>query len=295
MWHYPILDPVAINLGPLKIHWYAISYLVGIGLFWWVLRTRTRSHPSPAVFTAAELADIIFYGMLGVLLGGRLGSVLFYGWEALVADPWSVLRIWEGGMSFHGGLIGVIVSMVVYARRRAGTRRSFFEITDFLAPAAPLGLGCGRLGNFMNTELPGRVADAGLLPWAVIYPGDTVARHPSSLYQALLEGPLLFAILWLYSRSARPRMAISGLFLLGYGSLRTFSEFYREPDPHMGYQAVLVWAFPPVRFPVEYSPEQLPAQMAGLALSAGQLLSMPMMLIGVLLLAWGYAKNRHHR
>ncbi len=267
MWHYPEINPVAISLGPVSIHWYAISYLVGIALAWWLLRERTKL---PHVgFNDKSLSDLAFYAVLGVLLGGRLGYVLFYGWSNLMADPWSGLRIWQGGMSFHGGLIGVLVAIAIFNRRYAERYgRRFFETTDFIAPAVPLALGAGRIGNFVNAELPGRLAEiegSGTLPWTVIYPGELVARHPSSLYQALLEGPVLFALLWFFSRKARPPMTVSGVFLLGYGGLRIFSEFFREPDSHLGF--ILMGK-----------------------ITAGQLLSMPMVLLGVFLLVYGYRK-----
>ncbi len=255
MWQYPEMDPVAISVGPVSIHWYAVTYLVGIALAWWLLTARSKS---PHIgFNDKQLSDIAFYAVLGVLLGGRLGYVLFYGWANLLADPLSALRIWQGGMSFHGGLLGVLVAVAIYSRRYG---RGFFEITDFIAPAIPLGLGCGRIGNFVNGELPGRVAE---VPWAVIYPGELLARHPSSLYQALLEGPVLFALLWFFSRKAKPPMTVSGMFLLGYGSLRIFSESFREPDSHLGF--ILLGQ-----------------------VTAGQLLSLPMALLGVVLLVYGY-------
>lgn len=257
MWQYPHLDPVALSLGPLKIHWYAVSYLVGIGLVWWTTLIRIRVHRHP--WSRDAIADLLFYSVLGLILGGRLGYVLFYGFAGLVADPLSALRIWEGGMSFHGGLIGAVIGALLYGRKHG---RGLFEMTDLFAPSIPLALGCGRIGNFVNGELPGRVTD---MPWGVVHMGETVARHPSSLYQAALEGPLLFAILWLYARKPRQPMAASALFLLGYGCLRLFSELFREPDPHIGF--VLLGA-----------------------VTAGQLLSLPMVLAGVLLFA--YAKNR---
>jgi phosphatidylglycerol:prolipoprotein diacylglycerol transferase len=255
MWHYPEIDPVAIALGPVQVHWYALSYLVGIGLVWLLLRYRIRR--DRLTWTADDLADLVFYAVLGVILGGRIGYMLFYGMENLVADPLSALKVWQGGMSFHGGLLGVLAGIYFFGRRRG---RRFFEITDFIAPAIPLALGSGRIGNFINAELPGRVSD---LPWAVIYPGDIVARHPSSLYQAILEGPVLFMILWLFAMRTRPEMSVSGLFLLGYGSLRMISETFREPDSHIGY---LLFE----------------------GVTAGQLLSLPMALIGTGMLIYSY-------
>ena len=227
MWHYPEMDPVAVSLGPVSIHWYAISYLVGIGLVWWTLKYRAGVHRLK--WTDKDVSDIIFHAVLGVLLGGRFGYMLFYGLDNLVGDPVSALRIWEGGMSFHGGLAGGLLAVAFFARQRGV---GFFEVTDFIAPAIPLALGCGRIGNFINAELPGRVTE---LPWALIHQGETVGRHPSSLYQAMLEGLVLFALLWVFARKPRPIMAISGMFFLGYGSLRIFSEFFREPDRHIGF------------------------------------------------------------
>lgn len=255
MWHYPALDPVAVSLGPVSIHWYAISYLIGIGLVWWTLQLRARRYDLK--WTDNEIADMVFFGVVGVLLGGRIGYVLFYGFDNLIHDPLSALKIWRGGMSFHGGLLGVLLGVYVYARRRGF---KFFQVTDFIAPSVPLALGCGRIGNFINTELPGRVTE---VPWAVIFPGEAVGRHPSSLYQAMLEGPVLFVLLWLFASKKRPMMVTSGLFLLGYGSFRIFSEFYREPDAHMGF-LIFDWV------------------------TAGQLLSLPMVLLGVLFMAIGY-------
>ncbi len=259
MWHYPSFDPVAISLGPVSIKWYAISYLVGIALIWWLLGIRNRQLAKP--WSQEALSDIVFYAVLGAILGGRVGYMLFYGTSSLLADPIVIFKVWQGGMSFHGGLLGVLIATFVYARRY---RRRFFEVTDFVAPAIPLALGCGRIGNFINGELPGRIAE---VPWAVIYPGDIVARHPSSLYQAVLEGPVLFALLWLFSRKPRPEMAVSGLFLTGYGSLRVFSEFFREPDSHIGYIA-FNW------------------------MTEGQLLSLPMILFGMMLMVAGYRRTR---
>ena len=271
MWHYPEMDPVAISLGPVNIHWYAISYLVGIALAWWLLLGRTKGPLAP--FTEKTLSDLVFYIVLGLMLGGRLGYLLFYGWSQLLLDPWSGFRIWQGGMSFHGGLIGALVAVAIFNRSRPGKGffDDFFKVTDFIAPAAPLALGAGRIGNFVNVELPGRavaVDGSSTVPWAVIYPGELIARHPSSLYQALLEGPVLFAMLWVFTRRARPAMTVSGLFLLGYASLRIFSEFFREPDAHLGF--ILLDK-----------------------ITAGQLLSMPMLLLGFFLLVYGYQVYGH--
>ena len=255
MWHYPNLDPVAISLGPISIHWYAISYLVGIGLVWWTLGYRNRHYASG--YSDEEVSDLVFFAVLGVLLGGRIGYMLFYGMENLLANPASALRVWEGGMSFHGGLIGVLLGVLWFARK---TGRTFFQITDFIAPSIPIALGCGRIGNFINAELPGRVTE---VPWGLVYPGEVVARHPSSLYQAMLEGPVLFVLLWVFAMKPRPVMAVSGLFLLGYGLLRIFSETFRLPDSHLGF----------VLF------DQV---------TQGQLLSLPMVLLGAGFIAYSY-------
>ncbi len=255
MWHYPNLDPVAISLGPISIHWYAISYLVGIGLVWWTLGYRNRHYASG--YSDEEVSDLVFFAVLGVLLGGRIGYMLFYGMENLLANPASALRVWEGGMSFHGGLIGVLLGVLWFARK---TGRTFFQITDFIAPSIPIALGCGRIGNFINAELPGRVTEA---PWGLVYPGEVVARHPSSLYQAMLEGPVLFVLLWVFAMKPRPVMAVSGLFLVGYGLLRIFSETFRLPDSHLGF----------VLF------DQV---------TQGQLLSLPMVLLGAGFIAYSY-------
>lgn len=255
MWHYPNLDPVAISLGPISIHWYAISYLVGIGLVWWTLGYRNRHYASG--YSDEEVSDLVFFAVLGVLLGGRIGYMLFYGMENLMANPASALRVWEGGMSFHGGLIGVLLGVLWFARK---TGRTFFQITDFIAPSIPIALGCGRIGNFINAELPGRVTE---VPWGLVYPGELVARHPSSLYQAMLEGPVLFVLLWVFAMKPRPVMAVSGLFLVGYGLLRIFSETFRLPDSHLGF----------VLF------DQV---------TQGQLLSLPMVLLGAGFIAYSY-------
>lgn len=258
MWRYPEIDPVAISLGPIGIHWYAISYLAGIGLAWWTMGIRRQRQKRP--WSPEQVSDLIFYGVLGVILGGRTGYMLFYNFDALLDHPLSLFKIWQGGMSFHGGMLGVIVAIWVFGRRY---NRSFLEIADFVTPSIPLGLGCGRLGNFVNAELPGRVTD---VPWAVQFPGESVARHPSSLYQFFLEGPLLFAILWWYAAKPRPEMATSGMFLIGYGVFRFISEFFRAPDPHIGFVA-FHW------------------------LTTGQLLSLPMIVIGMGFIAYSYRYN----
>lgn len=251
---YPQIDPVAIHLGPVKVHWYGLMYLVGFVLFWWFGKVRARRDDTPV--SPAQISDLLFYGMLGVILGGRLGYTLFYNLPHFLADPLIVFRIWEGGMSFHGGLLGALIAMWVY-QRRFGI--GFWPIMDFVAPLVPLGLGAGRIGNFINAELWGRPTD---LPWAMVFPGGgPLPRHPSQLYEALLEGLVLFAILWLYSARPRPAGAVSGVFLVAYGVFRFAVEFAREPDAHIGYLA-FGW------------------------LTMGQVLTLPMILFGLGLLVW---------
>ncbi len=220
-------DPVAIQIGPLAVRWYGIMYLVGFAAAWWLGHRRAARPGSPV--TPAQIDDVIFYGALGVILGGRLGYMLFYGRQQLADHPLSILRIWEGGMSFHGGLIGVTLATMLCAR---GFRMRFLPLMDFVAPLVPIGLGAGRVGNFINGELWGKPTD---LPWAVIV--DGVARHPSQLYEALLEGVVLFAALWGFSSRPRPTLSVAGLFLLLYGLARFAVEFVRLPDAHIGYLA----------------------------------------------------------
>ncbi len=226
---HPQFDPVALSLGPLAVRWYGLMYLAAFLQFWWLGRYRIRAHPqlSKAGWTVPQLDDLLFYGMLGVIVGGRLGQVLFYEPGYYFAHPLEILAVWKGGMSFHGGFLGVLVAMGLYARK---TGRTWFEIMDFVAPLVPLGLAAGRVGNFINGELWGRVADPSL-PWAMVFPqADNLPRHPSQLYQAGMEGVALFALLWLYSAKARPRAAVSGVFLAGYGVFRFVAEYFRNPD-----------------------------------------------------------------
>ena len=258
MWNYPEIDPVAVSLGSLKIHWYGITYLVGLALAWWLASVRARK---TAQWSEEQVSDLIFYGAVGIILGGRIGYMIFYGWQGLLDDPISIFKVWQGGMSFHGGMLGVFVALYVFGRK---TRSGFFAVSDFIAPLVPLGLGMGRLGNFINAELPGRVTE---VPWALIYPGDSVGRHPSSLYQFALEGPLLFAILFTYSLKTRPRMAVSGLFLIGYAGIRITSEFFREPDAHLQFIA-FGWV------------------------TMGQALSVPMLICGIALMWYAYTHNQ---
>jgi len=250
---YPNIDPLAFSIGPLKVHWYGLMYLFGFIGAWIYGIQRTKREDLD--WTRRQVEDVIFFGALGVILGGRLGYTLFYGWDAFIDNPLSIFYIWKGGMSFHGGMLGVFLAMLIYARSNG---RPFFEVTDFIAPWVPIGLGAGRIGNFINGELVGRVADPDL-PWAMVFPFvDQLPRHPSQLYQALTEGLLFFLILWWYSSKPRPVMAVSGVFMVCYGCFRFTTEFFRTPDAHLGFIA-FDW------------------------ITMGQLLSIPMILVGVIL------------
>jgi phosphatidylglycerol:prolipoprotein diacylglycerol transferase len=256
MLRYPHIDPVAISLGPLHIHWYGIMYLVGFGAAWWLARGRAARPDS--TWQPSDVDDFVFYAMLGVIIGGRIGYVLFYGLPLWRGDWMYPLKIWEGGMSFHGGLLGVLAAGSLFARQRG---RRIGDVFDFAAPLPGIGIFAVRIGNFINGELWGRPTD---VPWAMLVPdpngGPAVARHPSQLYEATLEGLLLFIILWIYTRKPRPRYAPSGLFLICYSLARIAVEFVREPDVQLGY-------------------------LAGGWFTMGQLLSLPMLLFGVVLLA----------
>ncbi|MBI3067420.1 MAG: prolipoprotein diacylglyceryl transferase [Betaproteobacteria bacterium] len=251
---HPQFDPVAVHLGPLAIRWYGLMYLVGFALVWFAGRYRIKTRPD-AVWTAKDLDDALFYGILGTILGGRLGYVAFYKLGDYLHEPWRILFVWEGGMSFHGGLLGVAIAMWWFARSR---RQDWLAITDFIAPLAPLALGAGRIGNFINAELWGRPAS---VAWAMVFPNvDSVPRHPSQLYEVGLEGIALFAILWWFSARPRPRGAVSGVFLTCYGVFRFLVEFTREPDSFLG--------------------------LLALGFSMGQWLSAPMILAGIAMFAW---------
>jgi phosphatidylglycerol---prolipoprotein diacylglyceryl transferase len=234
---HPQFDPIALRLGPLAIHWYGLMYVIAFGLFLWLAVRRTRMAPfAEHGWTRRDVEDLLFFGVLGVIIGGRLGYVLFYKPGYYATQPLEALMVWKGGMSFHGGLLGVIGAMALFARQRA---RPFFEVADLVAPCVPTGLAAGRLGNFINGELWGREADPSL-PWAMVFPqsGSMVARHPSQLYQAALEGLLLFVLLWWYASTPRAKPyavgRVSGAFLVGYGVLRFVVEFFREPDRFLG-------------------------------------------------------------
>lgn len=248
---HPQFDPVALSLGPLSVRWYGLMYLAAFGAFWWLGRRRALSQPWHGL-NPHQVEDLLFYGVLGVVIGGRLGQVLFYEPAHYLAHPLEIFAVWKGGMSFHGGLLGVLVTMAIYARKCG---LPFWQLTDFIAPMVPIGLGLGRIGNFINGELWGRVANDDF-PLAMVFPHvDALPRHPSQLYQAAGEGLLLFALLWWFSAKQRPRMQVSALFLIGCGVARWIVEYFREPDHGI--------------FGVSY------------VVSMGQWLSLPMIVIGV--------------
>lgn len=256
---HPQFDPIALQLGPLAVRWYGLMYLLAFGLFLLLGRQRIRTRPE-AGWSAQQLDDMLFYGVLGVVLGGRLGYVLFYQPAHFLAHPLEIFAVWQGGMAFHGGLLGVLAAMALFARKQG---KPWLTVTDFIAPLVPLGLAAGRMGNFINGELWGRPTD---VAWGMVFPQiDGVVRHPSQLYQFALEGVALFVVLWLYSARPRPAGAVSGLFLLGYGSFRFIAEFAREPDNYLG--------------------------LLSLGLSMGQWLSLPMMLAGGALLVWALRRK----
>lgn len=255
---HPQFDPVAIHLGPLAVRWYGLMYLVGFLLIWAAARYRIQRNPDSG-WTQKDFDDVLFYGILGVILGGRLGYVLFYKLADYLAAPMKVFYVWEGGMSFHGGFLGVIFAMWLFARTR---HKRWLSITDFIAPLVPLALGAGRIGNFINGELWGRPTD---VSWAMIFPQvDNIPRHPSQLYEFGLEGVVLFAILWWFSSRPRPVGAVSALFLIGYGTFRFLVEYTREPDSFLG--------------------------LLAMGFSMGQWLSMPMVVAGVIMMVWAYRR-----
>ncbi len=272
---HPQFDLIAIHLGPLAIHWYGLTYLLAFGLFLWLASMRVKLAPFVRTgWTLREVEDLLFYGVLGVVIGGRLGYVLFYKPGYYAGNPLEIFAVWKGGMAFHGGMLGVLIAMALVARMRG---RTFFEVTDLIAPCVPTGLAAGRLGNFINGELWGRAADPSL-PWAMVFPqsGSSIPRHPSQVYQFLLEGLLLFALLWWYARRPAAYVGrrgqavwgkVSGAFLVGYGVLRFTAEYFREPDGFLG--------------------------LLALDLSMGQWLCVPMIVAGVAI--WLWARDRELR
>ena len=257
---HPQFDPVAIHLGSFGIHWYGLMYLLGFTAFIWLGRRRLRSLDRIG-WDDKFLDDLLFYGVLGVVLGGRLGEVLFYNPGYYFSHPNKIFAIWEGGMSFHGGFLGVLIAMAIFARKR---HIIWLQLMDFIAPLVPIGLGAGRIGNFINAELWGKPTD---VPWGMVFPNvDNLPRHPSQLYEFALEGVALFTLLWLYSKKPRPVGAVSGLFLIGYGSFRFIAEFARTPDDGI---------FGLMTFGV----------------SMGQWLSLPMVFAGIAMMFWSFRKK----
>jgi len=253
---FPVIDPIIFSIGPVALRWYGMMYLIGfLGA---MLIANKAADKSQGVWTREQVSDLLFYGFLGVILGGRIGYVLFYQWEYFLADPLYLFQIWQGGMSFHGGLLGVTAAVYLFARK---ANKSFLSVGDFVVPLVPIGLGMGRLGNFINAELWGRQTD---VPWAMVFPTDSLQlpRHPSQLYEFFLEGVVLFIIMYFVTRKPRSLGLASGIFLIGYGVFRSIIEFYREPDAHLG----LYFSF----------------------ISKGQILSIPMILAGMLIIYLGY-------
>lgn len=255
---YPQIDPILIAIGPLKIHWYGLMYLVGFAAVWVLGQKRAQQPWSPIKPEAIE--DLVTYGAMGAILGGRIGYVLFYNFSEFLSNPLILFKIWQGGMSFHGGMLGVFIAMWYFGKKQGCT---MLQLTDIIAPLCPIGLGAGRLGNFINSELWGRTTD---MPWGMVFPnGGVFPRHPSQLYEAFLEGVVLFIILWLYTSKPRPTMAATGLVLFCYGCFRFFVEFFRLPDAQLGYLA-LDWV------------------------TMGQILSTPMIIIGAVMFFWAHKK-----
>ncbi|UTP73554.1 prolipoprotein diacylglyceryl transferase [Alteromonas sp. LMIT006] len=255
-WVFEAIDPVIFSIGPLAVRWYGLMYLVGFVAAYYLAKSRMKR----IGWNEDDIGDLLFWGFVGVVAGGRVGYVLFYQFSSFLADPLYLFKIWTGGMSFHGGLIGVLVALWLFARKKTV---SFLTVGDFVAPIVPLGLAAGRIGNFINGELWGRVTD---VPWAIVFPAaGPEPRHPSQLYQFALEGLTLFVLIWLFSRQPRPTGAVGGLFLAGYGVFRFIVEFARQPDAHLGLNT--------------------------LGLSQGQMLSIPMILLGLGLIVYAYKYN----
>jgi phosphatidylglycerol---prolipoprotein diacylglyceryl transferase len=261
MIQYPHIDPIIFSIGPVAVRWYGLMYVIGFGTAWWLGRRRAAQSAAlwpGSTWQSVDVDDLVFFEAMGAVLGGRIGWILFYGLGDVMTEPSRIFRIWEGGMSFHGGMLGVLVASWWFAKSRG---RNLLDVWDFTAPLPALGLCAGRIGNFINGELWGKVTD---VPWAVVYKGE--ARHPSQLYEALLEGLLLFAILWIYNSKARPRGAASGLFCVGYGVFRFSVEFVRIPDINRGY-LLFGWV------------------------TEGQLLSLPMIVGGIAMMLWAYRRS----
>lgn len=261
MFIYPHINPIAFHVGPVAVHWYGLMYLISFALGWLLLTYRVRYFDLK--WTKDQISDLVFYASLGVILGGRIGYILFYNLSFYIAHPIDMLKVWDGGMSFHGGMLGVLLAIWIWCFRY---RTAYFQVTDLIAPIVPIGLAAGRIGNFINGELWGRVTH---VPWAMIYPeAGPLPRHPSEIYEFLLEGVCLFIVLWWFSfNKKRPPMAVSGLFLLGYGLARFIGEFFRQPDPQLGF---IAWGW----------------------LTMGQLLCTPMILLGMVLLCIAYKKRK---
>lgn len=256
---YPQIDPVIVQIGPLAVRWYGLMYLAGFMAAYFLIRHLARYRDLP--LASQELSDLLFYGVLGVILGGRLGYTLFYNFSYYADHPLRIFAVWEGGMSFHGGLLGVVAASLIFCHRKGLPR---LLTGDILVTAATIGLGLGRLGNFINAELWGRVTD---VPWGMVFPGGgPEPRHPSQLYEAFLEGPVLFLILWLLHRRKAPAGAPFFAFFLFYGLFRFGVEFFRQPDAHLGF----LWG----------------------GATMGQLLSLPMVLFGAFGLVWGRCRGR---
>jgi phosphatidylglycerol:prolipoprotein diacylglycerol transferase len=257
---FPVIDPIIFSIGPVALRWYGTMYLIGFLAA--MFMANKAADNSKGLWTRDQVSDLLFYSFLGVILGGRVGYVLFYQFDYFIADPLYLLKIWEGGMSFHGGLLGVILAIFIFAKK---TNKSFLTVGDFVAPLVPIGLGMGRLGNFINAELWGRQTD---VPWAMVFPTDPLGlpRHPSQLYEFFLEGVVLFIILYVICRKPRTLGLAAGTFLIGYGVFRSIVEFFREPDAHLG----LYFSF----------------------ISKGQILSIPMILIGLFMIYYGYISQQ---
>jgi phosphatidylglycerol---prolipoprotein diacylglyceryl transferase len=262
MLNHPLPDPIAISLGPVAVHWYGIMYGVAFLQFLLLGKLRAKQpHITTQGWTADDVSDMMFYGLWGVIVGGRLGEVIFYQFDYFLQHPLDIVKVWQGGMSFHGGFLGVVTAMFLWARK---SKKPLGGVYDFIAPLVPLGYAAGRLGNFINAELPGRMASADL-PWAMNWPGISYPVHPSPLYQALVDGVLLFVILWFFARIQHPRWVVGASFSLLYGCARFFTEYFRTPDYEVNF--------------------------LGVTISSGQLLSLPMIAVGFGVIVWAYRRQ----